>query len=348
VNSGRPKPTCPPASQACQLCGNDRPLRGGRAALLGALIAVGGVGCRKHEPASPVLVRVGEWTLTEADLQRQLNQMPPLARASFGTKEQQRQLVEGLARDQLLSREAANRNLESAPAVREQLQRAMIQELLRIELDTNPADPSREVEVQRYYDSHLQEYVRPDRVRASHLLIVASAVGKRAARIEAEHLCGELEQQVRRGESGAFEAAVLLRSSDPATRRTGGALGLLTREELALALDSREAADRAFSLEPGRIGAPIETPRGFELVRIDLKAPGLNQSLDAVRGSIRSLVDRERQGQRFEALVRSLRERDDVSFDEQALARLHLHVSAARATSLGGPIGEAPARGGGR
>jgi peptidyl-prolyl cis-trans isomerase C len=287
--------------------------------------------CRRSDPARQVLARVGDRAITAADLQRQVDQTAPLLRARYAGAERRRELLESLVRNELLAQEAARRHLERAPAVREQLERAMVQELLRTEFEARPAAAS-DAEARKYYDEHLAEFVRPEMARVAHLFLVADARSRASVRAEADKLRREVDDRQRRGDAAAFATAVGNRSNDPATRGSGGSLRLMTRDELAAAVGV-EAAQAAFSLQPGEIAGPFATERGFELVRLEVKTAGADRPFSEARESIRAQIARRAQGRAYEELLKRIREKTAVHVDEAALAAAPLTTAAPTATA---------------
>ncbi len=294
-------------------------------------LVVGTASCRKSEPARQVLARVGDRAITAADLQRQIDQTAPLLRARYAGAERRRELLESLVRNELLAQEAARRHLEQALPVREQLDRAMVQELLRTEFEAHPAAAS-DAEARKYYDEHLQEFVRPEMARVAHLFLVADARSRGQVKAEAERLRRELDERQRRGDASAFATATRERSNDPATRGSGGSLRLMTRDELAAAVGV-EAAQAAFSLQPGEIAGPFATERGFELVRLEVKTAGADRPFSEARESIRAQIARQAQSRAYEELLKRIREKTRVHVDEAALAAAPLTTAAPAVTA---------------
>jgi peptidyl-prolyl cis-trans isomerase C len=290
-------------------------------------------GCRKPDAAKQVLARVGAHDITAADLQLHVEQSAPLLRARYAAIERRRELLESLVREELLAQEAERRHLDTAPAVRLQQKRAMVQELLRTEFESrSAAAAASDAEVKKYFDEHPREFVRPEMARVAHLFLVADARSRPSVKVEAEKLRRELDERLRAGDASAFESAVRKRSSDSATRESGGALRFMTKEELASAI-GMDAAHAAFSLEPGGIAGPFPTERGFELVRLEVKTVGMNRPFSEARESIRAQIERQSQGRTYEELIKNVRGATTVSIDETALAAVPLNTAAATASA---------------
>jgi peptidyl-prolyl cis-trans isomerase D len=120
--------------------------------------------------------------------------------------------------------------------------------------------------IRREYERRLPELVKPEEVRARHILFTGEQSRARAA--------AALER-IRAGEDFARLARQL--SEDPATAEQGGDLGFFPRGRM---LPTFEEA--AFSLKPGEVSEPIETPRGVHVIRIEERREAVEQTLTDV------------------------------------------------------------------
>src|SRR6267143_6783608 len=91
--------------------------------------------CQKSEKSGPVVARVGDESITADEVRQRLNETSPFLRARYNTLERKKEFVENLIRNELLAQEAQRQGLDKSPAVREQMKRAMIQELIKKQLD---------------------------------------------------------------------------------------------------------------------------------------------------------------------------------------------------------------------
>jgi len=240
------------------------------------------LGCGKRDPQRRVLAHVGSVDITAADLQRRIDETSPVLRARYATVERRRELLESMVRDELLAQEAARRNLQDSQAVRDQMRRALVQELLHTVVETGDSAVS-EAQLRKAYEERKQEFVRPDLVRAEHIFLVADARNRTAVKARAEALRRDIEVRQARGEQGAFAEAARQSSAYAATRDVGGALRFMTEEEMAVSIGA-PAARAAFALRtPGDLAGPIEVPRGYEIVRLQLRTPGVSRSFEESR-----------------------------------------------------------------
>src|SRR5207253_10829454 len=86
-----------------------------------------------------------------------------------------------MVRNELLAQEAIRQGYDKSPAVREQTKRAMIQELIKHQLDSKLAGTDiPDEELKKFYDAHLDDFVQPERARVVHILLPAKDARERA------------------------------------------------------------------------------------------------------------------------------------------------------------------------
>src|SRR5947209_15249271 len=95
--------------------------------------------CKKNEKSGPVVAEVGTETITADEIKQRLNETSPFLRARYGTLERKKEFLENMVRNELLAQEAVKQGYDKSPAVREQMKRAMIEELTKHQLDSKLA-----------------------------------------------------------------------------------------------------------------------------------------------------------------------------------------------------------------
>jgi peptidyl-prolyl cis-trans isomerase SurA len=113
---------------------------------------------------------------------------------------------------------------------------------------------------QAYYDAHKQEFVQPEQIKLSEILIPTPADANDAAVAQAQAKAEALEAKLKAG--GNFEELAKANSGGP-TADKGGDLGLYKRGALAKVLE-----DQTFSLKAGEWTAPIRTRQGFVILKV--------------------------------------------------------------------------------
>jgi peptidyl-prolyl cis-trans isomerase SurA len=125
-------------------------------------------------------------------------------------------------------------------------------------------------EAQRYFDQHKQDYVQPESVQLSEILISTSAAGSTSEDPqkvpEAEAKAKEVEAKLK---AGADFSQLARTYSDGSTGATGGDLGQFKRGALAPVLE-----EQVFSLKAGEITQPIRTKQGIIILKVNQHTPG--------------------------------------------------------------------------
>ena len=271
-------------------------------ALFLAAFAVASIaGCKRDGKHGPVIAKVGNDSITADEFKKRLDETSPFLRARYNTIERKKEFLESLIRNELLAQEAERQGLDKSPAVREQVKRAMIQELIKKQLD----------------------FVKPERARVYHILVAAKdAKDKAQAKKKAEALLKDINERTRKGEVNAFQAVAQKDSQDPTSAPMGGDLRFVSKDELTKSY-SAELANAAFDLKnPGDVAGPIETPAGAELVKLQVKTPTVNRSFEESKEGIRGRMARERRSKDYDDFVKKLRDNGNVSIDEGELAKV--------------------------
>src|SRR3954468_1293553 len=294
-------------------------------ALLLAGFAVASVaGCKRDGKSGPVVAKVGNETITAAEFKKRLDETSPFLRARYNTVERKKEFLESLIRNELLAQEAERQGLDKSPAVREQMKRAMIQELIKKQLDEKlSGNDIPESELKGFYDAHIEDFVKPERARVYHILVAATdAKDKAQARKKAETMLKDITERTKKGEVNAFQAVAMKESQDKTSAPMGGDLRFVSKDELTKSY-SAELANAAFDLKgPGDVAGPIETPAGFEIVKMQVKTPSVNRSFDESKEGIRGRMARERRSKDYDDFIKKLREDGKVSIDDGELAKV--------------------------
>jgi len=297
------------------------------ASVLCAVLAL--AGCRKGEKSGPVVAEVGDEKITADEVRQRLNETSPFLRARYNTVERKKEFLENMVRNELLAQEAIRQGYDKSPAVREQTKRAMIQELIKHQLDSKLAGTDiPEEELKKFYDAHLDDFVKPERARVFHILLPAKDGRERAeAKKKAAALLKDVDAREKKGEVNAFQSAAIKESKDALSAPLGGDLRFLSKDELTKAYNA-ELANAAFELKnPGDKTQPFETPAGVELVKLQVKTVAMNRSFEESKEPIRQRMARERRSRDYDEWVKKLRENTKVAIHEQELEQVQVDAA---------------------
>lgn len=292
----------------------------------------------------PVVAKVGDSVITSGEVAARLGEQSPFLQTRYKDLEHRKEFVQNMVRFELLSQEAYKRGLDKEPAVQEVLKKVLVQELLKREFDEKQAKFTDE-ELKAYFDQHLEEFVRPERVRAQVIVLDAPA-DNAAARAAARKLAGELLGQIKANEGKSADRAAyqptlfadLARkhSSDTATKAAGGDTRYLSRADLGKQF-SEAASEAIFNLkEPGALTGVIEDDKAVRIARLTSRQPAVNRSFadDQVKETIRGRMFRERRTKSFDEYVAKLKEEAKVSIDDAVLAAVEIPNAAPSAAGV--------------
>ncbi len=139
--------------------------------------------------------------------------------------------------------------------------------------------------LRQYYAQHLSDYRVPDRVKLARILF--RTTGKTPAEIAtSEKTAQDVLAQIK---GGANFADLAKKYSEDASASNGGEIGWVTQDQLVGALK-----DAALSLKPGETSGLIKSEYGVDIIRVEDRQTAHLQTLDEVKGSIRSELEKQR------------------------------------------------------
>ena len=161
---------------------------------------------------------------------------------------------------------------------------------------------------QAYYEAHKQEFMQPEQIKLSEILVPTPADANDATIAQAQAKAENLEAQLKGGAS--FEDLAKANSGGP-TAAQGGDLGMYKRGALAKVLE-----DQTFNLKTGEWTAPIRTRQGFVILKVtDHTAAGV--------APLKDVEQQVQEGMYTEAMAPALRTyltklREDAAIDIRA------------------------------
>lgn len=184
--------------------------------------------------------------------------------------------------------------------VREGIDRGCKVDLL-VERVTGDVKEPGEDEIKAHFDAHTDEYVRPDRALAQHILIkpASDAEGDRET---ARARVIELRSQIEEGSDFAGMAA--MHSHCPSGKEAGGSLGWFSRGMMLPEFD-----EAVFGMDDDELSDAVESPVGFHVIRKLAAEEGGPARFDDARERIREFLRHVRRGEAVSAYVNELREK---------------------------------------
>lgn len=265
--------------------------------------------------ANEVLAKVGDRTITVGEFADRLASQSPYLRARFESPERRKELLDNLVRFELLVYEAKRRGYGEKPEVVRARRNAMIQQLVKKEID-EPLEAAQvsEEEVKAVYDENPTEFDRPGQVRASHIFIKDRAKAQ------------DVLEKAKKSDLAGFRRLAREESEDEATKNNGGDLQFFAAD--AEGQPPKAVRDAAFSLQ--QVGAVypdlIAGDGGYHIVMLTGKRAALKRTYEQAKRAIRHKLVRERKESAMKALTERLRKEVAIEIDYDALKEVEIDV----------------------
>ena len=115
-------------------------------------------------------------------------------------------------------------------------------------------------DLEAYYQEHIDEYHHPEQIRIAHVFFPLVPTAEDSVRIGEE--IERLRQDLEAGADFAELAEAM--SEDPGSAAQGGDLGVFGRGQMVAPFE-----EAAFALKAGEVSAPVQTPFGWHLIKVE-------------------------------------------------------------------------------
>jgi peptidyl-prolyl cis-trans isomerase SurA len=157
--------------------------------------------------------------------------------------------------------------------------------------------------VEKYYNEHKKEYVRPEQVALREIEVATE--GKTDA--ELPDLKKKAETALQRVKDGEDFGEIAKRFSDGSTAKQGGFLGIYKRGEL-----SKELEDIVFKMKKSELTGVMDTKQGYLVLQVLEHYDEGEQSLAKVEPEIMDKLYSERMEPKLREYLKALREQSYV------------------------------------
>jgi peptidyl-prolyl cis-trans isomerase C len=253
------------------------------------------------KPGSPeeVVARIDGQAITRADFERHLQRQTPFVQARYASPERRKELLQNLVRFEVLAREAEKRGYGRDPDVVRFVKQRAVEEMLAKDLDAGfrPEDVP-EADLARYYQTHPDLFTQKEAVRVSQIVVKDRAT--------ATQLAAQARALGSKDEKG-FHRLVEQHSIDEDSKQRGGDLTFLERDDHDHPAAVIQAAYALTHI--GQVSDPIETERGFHVLRLTQRRAGFLRPFEDVKRQVRNLVYQERRAKKVDQWVQEMRGR---------------------------------------
>ena len=251
------------------------------------------------EDLNPVVGKVGDFVLREADLDRLISYQPAEAQKSIQSSSEQRtNFIRQILVTKAIASRARKDGFEKKPETREfvsyLIDQYLAQEYLSKVVVANVT--STDEEMKKYYAEHGKDFLIPEAVKVRHIFISAPKDSAAELKDKARAKTEDLLRQIRENEDFGKIAREYSEDSDSAAK--GGDLGYITAGKT----NSQEFENVAFALKPGEVSNIVETPFGFHIIRVDERREKRTASFDEAKEYIQAQLkeqNKQKKGQEF-------------------------------------------------
>ncbi len=269
-----------------------------------------------------VVAKVESAEITLGDMEDALASQPPMFRQEYAAPEKQKELLDNLIKSKLMAQEAKRRGYDKDSEVtaiaKNKLASLMHRQLVEAAESMAPA----EEDLKKYYDAHIGDYHKPEKVRARQIVI--------KDKTKAEALLKELLSK--KPELHEFRKVAKENTEDEGGKANGGDLGFFTKPEDRAEGDpdvAKPVVDAAFSLKKNSdiYSKPIETDNGYIiLMRTGYRAK-LDIPFEEAKDRLDVLVRRDLRQKTVEDGIEKLKERFLVNITEENLKHVVIDLS---------------------
>jgi peptidyl-prolyl cis-trans isomerase C len=160
-------------------------------------------------------------------------------------------------------------------------------------------------QVTDFYAKNPDQFKQPERVRASHILIMVAKDSDAAAKTAARTKAADILKDVKAGKD--FAALAKQHSQDPGSAPNGGDLGFFQQGQMVGPFN-----DVAFKLAPGQVSDLVETEFGFHIIKVAEKQGPRSVPLDEVRPQLEQYLERMNREQQTDAFVNGLKTKGKI------------------------------------
>ncbi|HWK95205.1 MAG TPA: peptidylprolyl isomerase [Pseudolabrys sp.] len=240
-----------------------------------------------QDAKDPVVATVNGTPITQSDLavaEEEAGQLPPM---SDNAKKDY--LVQFMADAILITKAAEDKKLSDDAAFKRKLEFARQKLLMESLLNQVAKDASTDAAMRAVYDDAVTKIPAEEEVKAAHILIRATAGDEKASKA-AEDKIKAVIARLNKGEDFAKVAGEV--TEDPSGKANGGDLGYFTKDQMV-----PEFANVAFSLEKGKISAPVKTQFGWHVIKTEDKRVKPKPSFEDVKSQVEQFVARKAQAE---------------------------------------------------
>ncbi|MBN1871962.1 MAG: peptidylprolyl isomerase [Candidatus Omnitrophica bacterium] len=246
-----------------------------------------------------VIAKIGNRAITLEEFNNRINSLPRHYQDMI--KGQKKEFLDDLIIEELLYQEAlrseVGNDTETQAVIEEAKKKILISRFIKERVDSQVNIS--EDDIEKYYNDHSEDFMLPERWRASHILV------------ETEEEAREIKGKLMDGAN--FEELARSRSID-ASAQNGGDLGYFQKGQLI-----PDFEQECLKLDIGETSDVIHSKLGYHIIKlVDKKNPEV-QEFESVETLIKKELERAIKKQILEDLTSNLKQKTDITVNDYLL-----------------------------
>lgn len=238
-------------------------------------------------------------TIYTSDLDALIKQLPQEQANQFLSPQGRHQLLDELIAQELFYLEAKESKLDESDDFKKMVKDAeekLLKTHMIAQFMMDIVVP--EEEIQKFYNEKPEQFLAPDSIRASHILLTE------------EQQAIDIIAEIKAGKS--FEDAAKEYSTCP-SKDNGGDLSYFSKGQM---VPEFEAA--AFALEVDEMTeVPVQTQFGFHVIKLTERKESETIPFDSIKDNVRNFLLREKQNNAFLSKVEDLKKKYTVNIENE-------------------------------
>lgn len=265
----------------------------------------------------PAVAKVGITPITRDQIVEAIRAQGSSAPRHYKDVAEVKQFVEDQVRLELLAQAALERGLDHDPEVITAARKIMVRKLLERDLGEATFNEEgvvvSEKEMQAYYDRNRDQYMQPEMRRLAHIQLSPDEAGQSTAATLITELAAKPDNRT------LFKQLAQKYSTATDSKDRGGELLFKTKQELSSEFGMSFAND-VFLLGTNEIAPqPVQSKKGWHVVRVVAVRDTLARPLDEVRDEIREKLLKNQRSLAFDKYLGELRDRYPIAIYDDKL-----------------------------
>jgi peptidyl-prolyl cis-trans isomerase C len=177
-----------------------------------------------------------------------------------------------------------------------------------IEKQTANVKKATDKDIEEFYNSNVERFKQPERVRASHVLVKTGAEDSEQAKREKRQKIEKILTDISQG--GDFSTMASQYSDCPSKAR-GGDLGFFSRGQMVKPFE-----ETAFALNVGEISGVVETQFGYHIIQVNEREEARTIPLDEIRDDIAAHLDEMNRQKEIRNYISELRDEAKIEYPD--------------------------------